>query len=54
MAKACYVCKKESGAFSIMFPYKDFLVLKIPIPNGISEDDVVCKVCFDEIKRSRK
>jgi len=52
MAKACYVCKKESGAFSIMFPYKDFLVPKIPIPNGMSEDDVVCKTCFDEIKEA--
>lgn len=52
MAKACYVCKKESGAFSIMFPYKDFLVLKIPIPNGMSEDDVICRACFDEIKEA--
>jgi hypothetical protein len=52
MAKACYVCKKESGAFSIMFPYKDFLVPKIPITNGMSEDDVVCKTCFDEIKEA--
>ena len=54
MAKACYVCKKESGAFSIMFPYKDFLVPKIPIPNGMSEDDVVCKTCFEEIEKSSK
>ena len=54
MAKACYVCKKESGAFSIMFPYKDFLERSIPIPNGMSEDDVVCKSCYDEIEKSNK
>lgn len=52
MTKACYVCKKEWGAFSIVFPYKDFLVLKISIPNGMSEDHVVCRACFDEIKEA--
>jgi hypothetical protein len=52
MAKDCYVCKKELGAFSIKFPYKDFLVLRIPIPNGMLKDDVACRPCFDEIKEA--
>ena len=54
MAKDCYVCKKELGAFSIKFPYKDFLVLRIPIPNEMPEDHVVCKLCYDEIEKSNK
>jgi len=35
-----------------VFPYEDFLVLKISIPSGMSEDDVVCRACFDEIKEA--
>lgn len=54
MAKACYVCKKELGAFAIKWSYKNLLYKRTPIPDGMLEDDVVCKSCFDEIEKSNK
>ncbi len=54
MTKACYVCKKELGTFSLKFPYKDFLVRRIQRPSGMSEDDVLCKPCFEEAEKSNK
>ena len=54
MAKTCYVCKKEIGTFSIKFPYNDFLVRRIPIPDGMSVNDVACSFCIDEAKKKYK
>lgn len=54
MGKQCYVCKKELGALSVKFPYKDYLVRRIPIPEGMTQDDVTCKSCIDEANKSNK
>ncbi|WP_100182262.1 hypothetical protein [Candidatus Nitrosotenuis aquarius] len=54
MGKQCFVCHKELGALTIKFPYKDFLARRIPIPEGMSQDDVTCKTCIDEANNSNK
>jgi hypothetical protein len=54
MAKACYVCKKELGAFAVKWSYQNLLYKRTPIPDGMLEDDVVCKSCFEEIEKSNK
>jgi hypothetical protein len=54
MAKACYVCKKELGTFAVKWSYKSMLYNRTPLPDGMSEDDVVCKSCYEEIEKATK
>lgn len=54
MAKQCYVCKKEMGALTIKFPYSDYLVRRIPVPEGMQPEDVTCKSCIDAASKANK
>jgi hypothetical protein len=54
MGKACYICKKDLGTFTTKWSYQNLLYKSIPIPDGMLEDDVVCKTCFDDIEKSNK
>lgn len=55
MAKqVCFGCNKELGTLSIKFPYNDYLVRRIPPPEGMKPGDVTCKDCIDSAKDTNK
>lgn len=52
--QACFVCHKELGTLSIKFPYSDFLVRRIQVPEGMQPGDITCKDCIENQKQADK
>jgi hypothetical protein len=51
MGIPCFLCKNDLGRLSIKFGIKEFEMIKKQIPNGFTEDDKLCGVCYEKIKK---
>ena len=49
MGIACFLCQTDMGRLSIKFGIKE--LEKKQIPNGFIEDDKLCHICYEKIKK---
>ncbi len=54
MGQECFICKKGLGKLAIKFKISDLQFKKIPIPDGMTDEDRVCKNCYNNEKRKLK
>ncbi len=55
MGQECFICKKELGKLAMKLKISDLQYKKIPIPDGMTDEDRVCKKCYqNEIKKSKE
>jgi len=55
MVQECFICKKELGKLAMKLKISDLQFKKIPIPDGMTDEDRVCKKCYhNEIKKSKE
>jgi len=54
MAQACVLCSMEIGNTSLVFKKSDLTINSLIVPNQMTEKDVVCVNCFNEIIKNPK
>ena len=54
MAQACVLCSMEIGNTSLVFKKSDLTINSLIVPNQMTEKDVVCVNCFNNIIKNPK
>jgi len=54
MAQACILCSMEIGNTSLVFKKSDLTLNSLIVPNQITEKDVVCVNCFNQLLKNPK
>jgi len=54
MAQACVLCSMEIGNTSLVFKKSDLTINSLIVPNQMTEKDVVCVNCFNQILKNPK
>jgi len=54
MARACIQCSIEIGNTSLVFKKSDLTINSLIVPNQMTEKDVVCVNCFNQILKNPK
>ncbi len=54
MAQACILCSIEIGNTSLVFKKSDLTINSLIVPNQMTEKDVVCVNCFNQMLKNPK
>jgi len=54
MVRACVLCSIEIGNTSLVFKKSDLTINSLIVPNQMTEKDVVCVNCFNQILKNPK
>jgi hypothetical protein len=54
MAQACILCSIEIGNTSLVFKKSDLTINSLIVPNQMTEKDVVCVNCFNQMIKNPK
>jgi len=54
MAQACIQCSIEIGNTSLVFKKSDLTINSLIVPNQMTEKDVVCVNCFNQLLKNPK
>ncbi len=54
MAQACVLCSMEIGNTSLVFKKSDLTINSLIVPNQMTEENVVCVNCFNQILKNPK
>ena len=54
MAQACVLCSMEIGNTLLVFKKSDLTINSLIVPNQMTEKDVMCVNCFNQILKSPK
>ncbi len=54
MAQACILCSIEIGSTSLVFKKSDLTINSLTVPNQMTEKDVVCVNCFNQMLKNPK
>jgi len=54
MAQACVLCSMEIGNTSLVFKKSDLTINSLIVPNQMTEKDVVCVNCFNQMLKNPK
>jgi len=52
MVQTCFLCKLEIGNTSLIFKKSDLTLNHLSIPNKMTEGDVLCVNCFNQLLKS--
>jgi len=54
MAQACILCSMEIGNTSLVFKKSDLTINSLIVPNQMTEENVVCVNCFNQMLKNPK
>jgi len=54
MAQACVLCSMEIGNTSLVFKKSDLTINSLIVPNQMTEENVVCVNCFNQMLKNPK
>jgi len=52
--QVCFLCEQELGMLNLKWSAKGFLSSRVPIPEGMNEEDRVCNECYNLEKKQVK